>query len=248
MPSKDKAKRLAAEARNRVSPEALGRQKALAAKGATTAAVARQQLCAPAPVAAAPFLRQPEIDALADLLDSFTLVFDDLESLCEHEWSKTQVTQCFSRWVRIPIRDRIERLRSYGGAFARFGPAEVLSERRARADFKAYMQDVMEAIARLRREIPDHPPQRPVPEFYQPRKERPDDGWAPPSAGRPRVDVSSEDHKTLGLPVGADLAQIKTAYRRLALVHHPDKAGGSAEQFRKLNEAYCRLLAASLPT
>lgn len=44
-------------------------------------------------------------------------------------------------------------------------------------------------------------------------------------------------HKTLGISPGASPDDIKRAYRKLALKHHPDK-GGDEEQFKKITEAY----------
>jgi curved DNA-binding protein CbpA len=41
----------------------------------------------------------------------------------------------------------------------------------------------------------------------------------------------------LRLPPSADREQVKRAYRRLALDHHPD-AGGDAAGFHKLQRAY----------
>ena len=45
----------------------------------------------------------------------------------------------------------------------------------------------------------------------------------------------------LGLKRGASQDAIKKSYRRLVKQHHPD-LGGSANEFRKINEAYQRLL------
>lgn len=42
----------------------------------------------------------------------------------------------------------------------------------------------------------------------------------------------------LGLQRTATQEEIKAAYRRLALIHHPDKPGGDAEKFRLLQQAY----------
>ena len=54
-------------------------------------------------------------------------------------------------------------------------------------------------------------------------------------------DVRSAAYKILGLQFGASQHDIKKAHRRLAKQHHPD-LGGSAENFRKINEAYQILL------
>ena len=48
-------------------------------------------------------------------------------------------------------------------------------------------------------------------------------------------------YQTLGVPRDADVEQIKKAYRRLALEHHPDKNDGSKEseeKFKELTQAY----------
>lgn len=53
---------------------------------------------------------------------------------------------------------------------------------------------------------------------------------------------STEDpYAILGLSRGASIEQIKEAYRRLAKRFHPD-AGGTPSQFRKIDEAYEKLL------
>ena len=44
-------------------------------------------------------------------------------------------------------------------------------------------------------------------------------------------------YKTLGVNRNASEAEIKKAYKKQAMKHHPDKGGDSA-QFQKLNEAY----------
>lgn len=58
----------------------------------------------------------------------------------------------------------------------------------------------------------------------------------------------AEDYRTLGLPYGAPLAEVKSAYKRLLKQHHPDRHGGSPEDQRKateysarINEAYARI-------
>jgi len=41
----------------------------------------------------------------------------------------------------------------------------------------------------------------------------------------------------LGVRVGATETEIKAAYKRMAMVWHPDRPGGSAEKMRDINEA-----------
>lgn len=44
----------------------------------------------------------------------------------------------------------------------------------------------------------------------------------------------------LGVPSTATQDEIKTAYRRLAMKHHPDR-GGTLEEFQRIHDAYERL-------
>lgn len=43
--------------------------------------------------------------------------------------------------------------------------------------------------------------------------------------------------QVLGVPATATRAEIEAAYRRLAMQHHPDRPGGSAEQMARINRA-----------
>ena len=47
-------------------------------------------------------------------------------------------------------------------------------------------------------------------------------------------------YKILGVPRDASAQDIKTAYRKMAAKHHPDR-GGSTEEFQKIEEAYRNL-------
>jgi len=45
-------------------------------------------------------------------------------------------------------------------------------------------------------------------------------------------------YEILGVEKNATTEEIKKSYRRLSLIHHPDRPGGSQDIFRKINEAY----------
>ena len=45
-------------------------------------------------------------------------------------------------------------------------------------------------------------------------------------------------YEILGVPKGASADEIKKAFRRQAVLHHPDKEGGDETKFKELNEAY----------
>jgi DnaJ-class molecular chaperone len=49
--------------------------------------------------------------------------------------------------------------------------------------------------------------------------------------------MSMDHYNTLGVPRDASQEDIKRAFRKLAMTHHPDKGGDPAE-FQKINEAY----------
>ena len=48
----------------------------------------------------------------------------------------------------------------------------------------------------------------------------------------------SDHYSVLGVETGASGEEIKKAYRRLSLRHHPDRPGGDITQFQKINAAY----------
>src|SRR4051812_27783437 len=60
-----------------------------------------------------------------------------------------------------------------------------------------------------------------------------------------RLGIQVADYyETLGLGRGASDAEIKKAYRRLAMQYHPDRNAGdkaSEEEFKKVSEAYAVL-------
>jgi curved DNA-binding protein CbpA len=56
--------------------------------------------------------------------------------------------------------------------------------------------------------------------------------------------TSRDPYQTLGVRASASDAEVRTAYRRLVQLHHPDHNGGSAESARKfeeVQEAYQRI-------
>lgn len=53
--------------------------------------------------------------------------------------------------------------------------------------------------------------------------------------------MSKDYYKTLGVDKNATQDEIKKAFRKLALEHHPDKTGGQDEKFKEINEAYSTL-------
>lgn len=56
----------------------------------------------------------------------------------------------------------------------------------------------------------------------------------------PAAGADTEYYETLGVGKDATEAQLKRAYRKLALKHHPDK-GGSPEKFKQVSEAFSTL-------
>lgn len=50
--------------------------------------------------------------------------------------------------------------------------------------------------------------------------------------------MANNYYDILGVDKGASDDEIKRAYRKLAHKHHPDKAGGDAQKFKEINEAY----------
>ncbi|MFA5382986.1 MAG: DnaJ domain-containing protein, partial [Candidatus Micrarchaeia archaeon] len=52
--------------------------------------------------------------------------------------------------------------------------------------------------------------------------------------------MSKDYYNVLGVSKDASAEEIKKAYRKLAMKHHPDK-GGDQEKFKELSEAYAVL-------
>jgi DnaJ-domain-containing protein 1 len=62
---------------------------------------------------------------------------------------------------------------------------------------------------------------------------------APVSDGDP---IPSEPYAALGLAPGAGLEEVKTAFRKLAVRHHPDTGAGDRERFLRIETAYREIL------
>lgn len=58
---------------------------------------------------------------------------------------------------------------------------------------------------------------------------------------REKFGIGINNYEILGLKNGASKEDVKKSYRKLCKKHHPD-LGGNAEEFRKINEAYKKLL------
>lgn len=52
----------------------------------------------------------------------------------------------------------------------------------------------------------------------------------------------NEDYEILGLTPTSSEDEVKAAYKRLCLIHHPDKVTGNPEKFIEISEAYQRLM------
>lgn len=55
------------------------------------------------------------------------------------------------------------------------------------------------------------------------------------------IALMKDYYKILGVEKSASQDEIKKAFRKLALEHHPDKTGGKDEKFKEINEAYSTL-------
>ena len=62
-----------------------------------------------------------------------------------------------------------------------------------------------------------------------------DDGRNPFEIGAVK-EIPRATH-VLGVRVGATEAEVKAAYKRMAMVWHPDRPGGSAEKMKDINKA-----------
>jgi DnaJ-domain-containing protein 1 len=65
----------------------------------------------------------------------------------------------------------------------------------------------------------------------------------PPRPGTPEAQVA-EWYKVLDLPMGAELAEIKSSYRKLMRKYHPDMHAGNPQKQKAANELSMRVTAA----
>eukprot|EP01038_Epipyxis_sp_PR26KG_P015355 gene15355-20693_t len=80
--------------------------------------------------------------------------------------------------------------------------------------------------------------EQPKEEYREPPKqeyhrEEPKDEYIP----RPGPQATAQDYATLGLTPNATHAEVKKAFRRLSLIHHPDK-GGDPNKFHEISNAH----------
>ncbi|CAJ1348832.1 unnamed protein product, partial [Effrenium voratum] len=78
------------------------------------------------------------------------------------------------------------------------------------------------------------------PDFWKSKEGKAAAGVKPPS---PALQRMAGHFRTLGLSAAASNEDLKRAYRKLVLQHHPDKNQGAsqeaaAEKFREVSEAY----------
>ena len=62
----------------------------------------------------------------------------------------------------------------------------------------------------------------------------------PPPAPVPNVNEKEQAYEDLGIPPTASKKDIRNAYLKMAMLHHPDK-GGDPEVFKRIKAAYDKL-------
>jgi hypothetical protein len=147
--------------------------------------------------------------------------------------------------AQLSLQERLDRLLPGLGSDLFAAMAAPLNKQRC-AVLAAFALYGVSAIEWL-----DDDPQRVVQDLRQ-RQERSSSNHRTHSDDRTRSDHRTEHSahdprrlaalEVLGLRWGASRDAIKAAHRRLVKQHHPD-LGGSAEAFRRVNEAYQQLVA-----
>lgn len=66
----------------------------------------------------------------------------------------------------------------------------------------------------------------------------------PPSPTPPVSTKTARAYATLGVPVGANTAAVRAAYKKLMRQHHPDRFAGDAEKAREATTTAARINAA----
>ncbi|KDD72796.1 hypothetical protein H632_c2887p0, partial [Helicosporidium sp. ATCC 50920] len=124
--------------------------------------------------------------------------------------------------------------------------ARLVSQLRASSALQEEAASLREA-ERARREgasyVPPH--QRPTVESFI----EPGTSLGPSSGDLPAVDATRDYYGDLGVDRSASAAELKSAFRRLVLLYHPDKHGGAAAadqaaiaaRFRAVNAAFAVL-------
>jgi hypothetical protein len=126
-------------------------------------------------------------------------------------------------WTAAPCESPFRKPDASNGGLATLEAA--LAEAEQRAERYLVLIEPYWARAWTRVLRGERPPPRPAPATERPARQPP-----PASAW-----------SLLGLEAGASLAEVKAAFRRCALVAHPDQ-GGDPERFRELHRAYERLV------
>ena len=83
-----------------------------------------------------------------------------------------------------------------------------------------------------------------IPRDAPPPEAEPDEGTPPPKA-EPEEPQAVElgptrAHQVLGVPFGASWQEVSQAYRRLALMHHPDRVAGMGLEARRYSEEWMK--------
>ena len=144
----------------------------------------------------------------------------------------------------------------FGDGMYRDGPAclaklgEVVPPpgRRAKSDFARFAAEFDRVQEERRKAEEQQMAEERRRREEQERRKAEEDARAQADARRRRRESSRStsglrdaDFATLGLGPTATLAEVKARFRELAMVHHPDK-GGDAAEFRRLRDAYERIV------